>query len=161
MCTLYLQYLYVNFLEQLILPITHIHQLLWWQCNMNIQSIAQKLNSLELLSKIILILQKIAHKISQTKHIVLDQKKKSNMNSLSNVIEGRKYTITPKNGRDQMTHNFVTCNTNIIILHFFFRQLRNIKFVIKKDFLGYKNIYQKYCDFGLPFFQIIQKTVCR
>ena len=33
---------------------------------MNIQSIAQKLNSLELLSKIILILQKNARKISQT-----------------------------------------------------------------------------------------------
>ena len=159
MCTLYLQYLYVNFLEQLILPITHIHQLLWWQCNMNIQSIAQKLNSLELLS---------IDNFNPSKNFPQNQsntqcniEKKSNMNSLSNVIEGRKYTITPKNGRDQMTHNFVTCNTNIIILHFFFRQLRNIKFVIKKDFLGYKNIYQKYCDFGLPFFQIIQKTVCR
>ena len=40
---------------------------------MNIQSIAQKLNSLELLSKIILILQKIAHKISQT-HSVIKKK---------------------------------------------------------------------------------------
>ena len=56
---------YVNFLEQLIFQITHISITFVAVQYQYVQSIAQILNSMELLNKIILVLQKIAHIISQ------------------------------------------------------------------------------------------------